>query len=202
VTDRRPLTWIFSVKDHSSRLLRWRLKLEEYEYEVVYKKGSRNTNADALSRIHLAEGYTNDHENKVGPTKEEKEAIFQELHDKPIGGHQSMNRTYDRLKLFTSWPGMKQELEEYVRQCETCQKNKITQNNTRMPMKITTTPEVVWEKCALDIVDPLSQTLDGNKYVLTFQDELSKYTLAIPIAQQDAMTITRVFVEEVILKFY
>jgi len=57
VTDHRPLTWIFSVKDPSSRLFRWRLKLEEYEYEV-YKKGSNNTNADALSRIHVTEGYT------------------------------------------------------------------------------------------------------------------------------------------------
>lgn len=201
MTDHRPLTWIFSVKDRSSRLLRWRLKLEEYEYEVVYKKGSNNTNADALSTIHLTEGHTNDHENKVRPTKEAKEAIFQELHDKTTGGHQGMNRTYDRLKLFTSWPGMKQDLEEYVRRFETCQQNKITQNKTRMPMKITTTPEVVWEKCALDIVGPLSQNLDGNKCVLTFQDELSKYTLAVPIAQQDAMTIARAFVEEVILKF-
>ena len=39
VTDHRPLIWIFSVKDPSSRLLRWRLKLEEYEYKVKYKKG-------------------------------------------------------------------------------------------------------------------------------------------------------------------
>ena len=60
---------------------------------------------------------------------------------------------------------------------------------------------MVWEKCALDIVGPLSQTLDGNKYVLTFQNELSKYTLAIPVAQQDAVTIAKAFVEEVILKF-
>ena len=145
MTDHCPLTWIFSVKDPSSRLLRSRLKLEEYEYEVVYKKISNNTNADALSRIHLTEGYTNNHEVKVGTTKEEKQAIFQEMHDKPVGGHLGMNRTYDRLKLFTSWLGMKQELEEYVRQCETCQNNKITQNKTKMPMKITTTPEVVWE---------------------------------------------------------
>jgi hypothetical protein len=56
VAYRRPLTWIFSVKDASSRLLRWRLKLEKYEYEVVYKKGSNSTNADALSRIHVTEG--------------------------------------------------------------------------------------------------------------------------------------------------
>jgi len=68
-----------------------------------------------------------------------------------------------------------------------------------MPMKITTTPEVVWEKCALDIVGPLSQTLEGNKCVLTFQDELSKFTLAIPIKQQDAVTIAKAFVD--VLKF-
>ena len=51
-------------------------------------------------------------------------------------------------------------------------------------MKITTTPEIVWGKCALDIVGPLSQTVDGHRYVLTFQDELSKFTLGVPIGQQ------------------
>ena len=96
---------------------------------------------------------------------------------------------------------MKQELEEYIRQCETCQKNKITQNKTKMLMKITTTPEVVWEKCALDIVGPQSQTSNGNRYVLTFQDKLCMYSLAIPIEQQDSVTVAKVFVEEVVLKF-
>ncbi|KAI4474702.1 hypothetical protein M0802_015487 [Mischocyttarus mexicanus] len=32
------------------RILRWRLKLSEYEYDVVYKAGKTNINADALSR--------------------------------------------------------------------------------------------------------------------------------------------------------
>ena len=35
-TDHRPLTWLFSVKDQGSRLMRWRLKLSEYDYEVIY----------------------------------------------------------------------------------------------------------------------------------------------------------------------
>jgi transposase InsO family protein len=51
VTDHRPLTWLFNVKDPGSRLIRWRLKLEEFEYDVVYKPGRLNSNADALSRI-------------------------------------------------------------------------------------------------------------------------------------------------------
>ncbi|XP_067207956.1 protein IWS1 homolog [Linepithema humile] len=32
------------------RILRWRLKLAEYDYEVEYKAGKMNVNADALSR--------------------------------------------------------------------------------------------------------------------------------------------------------
>ena len=60
---------------------------------------------------------------------------------------------------------------------------------------------MVWKKCALVIVGLLSQTSDGNRYVLTFQDELFKYTLAIPIEQQNAVTVVTAFVEEVILKF-
>lgn len=41
---------MFSVKDPSSRLLRWRLLLEEFDYTIVYKAGKRSVNADALSR--------------------------------------------------------------------------------------------------------------------------------------------------------
>lgn len=52
-TDHRPLTWLFNIKEPNSKLVRWRLKLEEYEYEIIYKKGKHNTNADCLSRIEL-----------------------------------------------------------------------------------------------------------------------------------------------------
>jgi hypothetical protein len=53
VTDHKPLQWLFNLKEPNSRLVRWRLKLEEYDYEILYKKGKHNTNADALSRIEI-----------------------------------------------------------------------------------------------------------------------------------------------------
>jgi hypothetical protein len=45
---------------------------------------------------------------------------------KPAGGHLGMNKIYERMKLFTTWPGMKQEIENYIKRCEVFQKNKIT----------------------------------------------------------------------------
>lgn len=53
LSDHRPLQWLFSLKDPNSKLIRWRLRLEEFDYEVIYKKGKNNTNADALSRIEI-----------------------------------------------------------------------------------------------------------------------------------------------------
>jgi len=50
VTNHKPLTWMFSVKDLSLRLLRWQLLLEEFHYTTEYKTGKKNINADALSR--------------------------------------------------------------------------------------------------------------------------------------------------------
>lgn len=49
-TDHRALVWLFNCKDPTSRLLRWRLKLESFDYQIFYKPGKINSNCDALSR--------------------------------------------------------------------------------------------------------------------------------------------------------
>ena len=37
VTDHKPLVWFQNSKDSCSRVSRWRLKLTEYDFDVVYK---------------------------------------------------------------------------------------------------------------------------------------------------------------------
>ena len=51
LTDQRPLQWLMTHKDSSSRLIRWALYLQEYNLEIKYRKGSTNSNADFMSRL-------------------------------------------------------------------------------------------------------------------------------------------------------
>ena len=50
VTDHNPLTSLKGLKDTGGRLARWLLFLQQFNFTVEYKKGSRHTNADTLSR--------------------------------------------------------------------------------------------------------------------------------------------------------
>ena len=53
-TDHKPLVWLMTHKDTSSRLIRWALLLQEYNIEFKYKVGKANANADSLSRIEIS----------------------------------------------------------------------------------------------------------------------------------------------------
>jgi hypothetical protein len=96
------------VKDPSSRLLIWKLLLE-YEYEIKYKPGKQNTNADSLSRYPVLAIGAKD------LTQGRKTKIIKEMHSDPIGGHQGINRTVNRIRLYTSWPSMKEDVTDYIR---------------------------------------------------------------------------------------
>ena len=50
VTDHAPLQWL-SAQKTDLLLCRWALALQEYDFKIVYQKGTLNTNADALSRL-------------------------------------------------------------------------------------------------------------------------------------------------------
>lgn len=54
-TDHRPLVYLFSLKNPSSRLTKFRLLLEEYDFDITYVQGKENVVADALSRISVAD---------------------------------------------------------------------------------------------------------------------------------------------------
>ena len=53
-TDHQSLTWLLKAT-HPARLVRWALILGEFEFEIKYRPGKLNQNADGLSRLTVPE---------------------------------------------------------------------------------------------------------------------------------------------------
>ena len=49
MTDHAPLQWL-SAQKMEGMLCRWALAMQEFSFDISYRKGSLNGNADALSR--------------------------------------------------------------------------------------------------------------------------------------------------------
>ena len=49
-TDHRSLIWLNKLKEKNSRLARWSLTLQQYDFDIAHRAGAANGNADALSR--------------------------------------------------------------------------------------------------------------------------------------------------------
>ena len=54
-TDHNPLVYLKNITLSSEKLTKWRLKLTEYNFKILYRKGKENGNADALSRVEVKE---------------------------------------------------------------------------------------------------------------------------------------------------
>lgn len=95
---------------------------------------------------------------------------------------------------------MDADIENYIKKCSFCQKSKLGLKN-RAPMQITDTPSGPFEKGALDIIGPLPETNQGNKVILMFQDHLIKFSKAIPLPNQEAQTVAKAFVTNIVCEY-
>ncbi|KAL4135300.1 hypothetical protein QTP88_006918 [Uroleucon formosanum] len=72
--------------------------------------------------------------------------------------------------------------------------NKTSSRNTKQPMVISTTASEPFERVFIDGVGPLTPTYQGNVYILTLQCDLTKFSVATPMANKEANTVAYHFV--------
>ena len=69
-TDHQPLSWLLKMANPSARLCRWLIRLENYDFEIVYKPGKENGAADGLSRMP---------ESELKAIEDDSEDVFDDL---------------------------------------------------------------------------------------------------------------------------
>lgn len=130
---------------------------------------------------------------RIKPQSSEIEAIFKENHESSVAGHSGFLRTYKRIRENYKWTRMKTDIKNLINSCQSCQINKTSHKPGKAPMEITTTSEFPFQRLGLDIVGPLPITGNGNRFILTMQDDLTKYSYAVPIPDHEAKTIADKF---------
>lgn len=93
ITDHASLTWLDNLKDPCGRLGRWAVRLQQFDYKIIHRKGKENEGPDALSRSPL-------------PRNEEEESVDLITVEQP-----SEDQWYNSLKskvendpeLYPSW---------------------------------------------------------------------------------------------------
>ena len=66
IMDHKCLQYLHKLRDESSRLIRWALTLQPYDYKVKHCPGKVNANADALSQQAWSEENGPDIQSKEG----------------------------------------------------------------------------------------------------------------------------------------
>ena len=61
--------------------------------------------------------------------REEVETVLYNMHDNPLSGHFKLDATYNRIAEKYYWPSMRKDIQQYVRSCNLCQKERARKKN-------------------------------------------------------------------------
>jgi hypothetical protein len=75
----------------------------------------------------------------------------------------------------------------------------MTQCQTSVPLMLTVTPSIVFEKCSIDTIGTFCSSRLQHRYILTVQDELSTFLITMPLEDQTAEQLAKAFVDQLVL---
>jgi hypothetical protein len=109
-----------------------------------------------------------------------RKTLMREAHDANYSGHMGFKKTLDLLQRHYWWPGMRKDIESYVKTCESCQRNKSSTQAPAGPLQPLPIPDRRWSSVSMDLITDLPVTPRGYDSVLVLVDRLSKMAHFVP----------------------
>jgi len=125
-----------------------------------------------------------------------RELCIELAHKGPVQGHRGIRKTQEEVQKFAYWVGWKGDVEKYILACENCARYMRGNPTRRAPLQKALVGEPL-ERVALDITGPHPKSKMGNIWILTVLDLFSKWALAFPIKNHEAVTISKLLIEKV-----
>nr|GFA09767.1 reverse transcriptase domain-containing protein [Tanacetum cinerariifolium] len=125
--------------------------------------------------------------------------ILKACHNGPTGGHHGVNLT--AKKIFDAgffWPTIYKDAHEFVKNCDSCQRQGKVSQRDEMPQNSIQTCEII-DVWGIDFMGPFP-SLRGNKYILVAVDYLSKWVEAKALPTKDARVVCK-FLKSLFARF-
>ncbi len=126
--------------------------------------------------------------------------VLHQLHNVPVAGHFGVAKTLGRLRERFYWPRCHRDVRDWCRSCDLCAQKRGPPRKRRSPLGQYNVGSPL-ERLAIDILGPLPETEEGNKYIAIVADYFTKWVEAYPLPNQEATTIAEALVRECICRF-
>ena len=194
-TDHRNLTFI--NMEGSPKIRRWKLAIQEYDFDIEYLPGEKNIVADNFSRLCDIESPDETlctfSELRI-PDREYR--LISKVHNSSVG-HHGVERTIDKLhKLGHNWTHLREHVRKFIRQCPCCQ----LMSYVKIPIKthpFTRATYLPMECLNIDTVGPVPKDQFGNEYILVIIDCFTRFVELYPIPDTTAISAARAILSHV-----
>lgn len=175
VTDQKSVSFMFNNsafgKTKNDKIQRWRLELIGLKYDIIYRAGTENLPADALSRV----------------CSSVNNISLQRLHEDLC--HPGLTRLAHFVKM-KNLPHSIDDIRNVISKCSVCAEMKPSFYKPPVSHLIKATQP--FERLSVDFKGPLP-TSGGYLYLLTIVDEFSRFPFAFPCSDISSSTVIKCF---------
>ena len=127
-----------------------------------------------------------------------RDTLLKALHDSITAGHGGIARTYTVLRQRYFWRKMAEDCENYVKSCRKCSQRKGAREKHRAPLCPMPITEGPFRRWSVDCIGPLTETVNGNRYIVLLMDSFARWSVAEATPDIKAGTIAKLLFDRVI----
>lgn len=118
---------------------------------------------------------------KICVSAEYRQDMLKTMHDDLQSAHSGYWKMVNRIKENYHWPGLYQDVLDYVTKCEKCKMAKANTKSLTIPIGNYREAIQPWRSISCDFIGPLPLSTQRNRYLCVVIDNFTKFVVAKPM---------------------